>query len=91
MGISFSKGRVVLNLRKANKQARYYQVKMQTKQPAISHGPATTGIPTNTGKISGEMRYIFAQTMTNYKRSLRKSRFHVPNTPIYSSNGFLSA
>ena len=82
MGISFSKERVAFNLRKANKQARYYQVKMQTKQAALSHEPATSGIPTSTGKISGEMGYIFAQTMTNYKRSLRKSRFHVPTLPF---------
>lgn len=38
MGISISKGRVASNLRiKANKQARYYQLKMQTKQAAATY------------------------------------------------------
>ena len=83
MGTSFSKGRVAFNLRrKVIKQAKYDQVKMQTKQAAMTSGPATAVIPANTGKISGEMRDIFAQTMTNYKRSLRKSRFHAPNTLV---------
>ena len=83
MGISVSKGRAASNLRrKANKQARYYQIKMQTKQAVATHMPDNTVIPTNAGKISREIRYIFAQTMINYKRSLRKSRFHAPNIPM---------
>lgn len=64
---------------------------MQTKQATANHRPDTTGIPTNTRKIPGETRYIFAQTRTNYKSSLRKSRFHAPNNPMYSSNGLFLA
>lgn len=65
--------------------------KMQTKQATANHRPDTTGIPTNARKISGETRYIFAQTRTNYESSLRKSRFHAPNNPMYSSNGLFLA
>lgn len=40
--------------------------------------------PTDTGLT----RDVFAQTMANHKTSSRKSRFHAPNTPMESNNGF---
>lgn len=76
---------------KSQHTSQVSQIKMQTKQAATTHRPDTRGIPTNGGKISGEIRHIFAQTMTNYKRSLRKRRFHAPNTPVQWTNGFLLA
>lgn len=67
----FKKKRSINSRRKPTSKPGIIESKRRLNKQPATHMPDTTSIPTNTGKISGEIRYIFAQTMTNYKSSLR--------------------